>query len=279
MLRSVGAFCMLAACVSLFGSAQLTFEGQYADILFGNIDQAYVAPRAPKVIQLLDSTHAVLSGCDDGVTWWGNILANITNNGRTMYVDFSPKGGPSSVEANLTDGGHITWSGDNFWERTSYASSFQGDFTSVFRGAALPNFLGAEQSVSIDVAPLAGPNYYVTTATISSSAWAEGATATASIRYNVLTADFSAVGGSSGLLANLTKSGDVQWLDAENMWQRELCTASATVSSSSSDDKIFTQNIVLSVISFVVMVLGLVCGLGYLLYSNFRKPSEPLLVK
>jgi len=133
--------------------------------------------------------------------------------------------------------------------------------------------------VSIDVAPLAGPNYYVTTATISSSAWAEGATATASIRYNVLTADFSAVGGSSGLLANLTKSGDVQWLDAENMWQRELCTASATVSSSSSDDKIFTQNIVLSVISFVVMVLSLVCGLGYLLYSNFRKPSEPLLVK
>ena len=29
---------------------------------------------------------AVLSGCDDGVNWWGNILGNITDNGRTMYV-------------------------------------------------------------------------------------------------------------------------------------------------------------------------------------------------
>lgn len=270
--------CFMCIALSLFGTAQLTFEGQYADILFGSIDQAYVAARAPKVIQLLDSTHAVLSGCDDGVTWWGNILANITNNGRTMYVDFSPKGGPSSVEANLTVGGHITWSGDNFWERTSYASSFEGDFTSVFRGPSLPNFPAAEQSVSITVAPFAAPNYHTTTATISSPAWASGVTATGSIRYNVLTADFSAVGGPSDLLANLTKSGDVQWLDAENMWQRELCTATAAVSSDS-DDTIFTQNLVLSVISFVVMVLSIVGGVGYLLHTKFSKPSDPLLVK
>jgi hypothetical protein len=31
-------------------------------------------------------------------------------------VDFSPKGGPSNVNATLTQAGHITWTGDNFWE-------------------------------------------------------------------------------------------------------------------------------------------------------------------
>ena len=40
-----------------------TFAGQYADLLLGGIDQAYVAPRAQKVIQLINSHQAALSGC------------------------------------------------------------------------------------------------------------------------------------------------------------------------------------------------------------------------
>lgn len=214
--------CAIGATSLVLCSAKLTFEGQYADLLFGNIDQAYVAPRAQKVVQLLDSTHAILSGCDDGVTWWGNILGNITNHGRTMYVDFSPKGGPSSVQANLTSAGHITWSGNNFWERTSYAASFQGEYSSVFSGATLPNFEASFQSVAIEVAPLSAPDYTTTKASITSAAWPKGSIATGTINYNVLTADFSAVGGPSAVTANLTQSGDVQWLVAENMWQREL---------------------------------------------------------
>mmetsp|Transcript_119538 Transcript_119538/g.234966 ORF Transcript_119538/g.234966 Transcript_119538/m.234966 type:complete len:282 (+) Transcript_119538:83-928(+) len=257
---------------------QVTFEGQYADLLFGNIDQAYVAPRAQKVIQLLDSTHAVLSGCDDGVTWWGNILANITNDGRTMYVDFSPKGGPSSVQANLTTAGHITWSGNNFWERTSYWSSFEGDYTSVFSGSTLPNFPTTFQSVSIGVEPLIAPNYHTTTATISSPVWPAGVTVTGSISYNVLTADFSAVGGPSYVLANLTQSGDVQWLVAENMWQRDLCSASCDSDNEDSDDDlIFTQNISFSIVCFIVTVLAVSGSFLFCMYRMFSKPSNSLL--
>lgn len=258
-------------------TAQLSFEGQFADILFGNIDQAYVAPRAQKVIQLIDPTHAVLSGCDDGVTWWGNILANITNDGRTMYVDFSPKGGPSSVQANLTAGGHITWSGNNFWERTSYTSTFGGDYTSVFSGSSLPSFAASFQSVSIFVEPFNAPEYHTTTATISSPAWPANTVASGSIRYNVLTADFSAVGGPVGVLANLTQSGDVQWLEAENMWQRELCATCSYDSSDDSDDQIFTQEKVLSIVSFVLMILCLFCGLAYCVFRQLRKPTDKLL--
>lgn len=221
-MSMVYVLCLIGICSLVLSNAKLTFEGQYADLLFGSIDQSYVEPRAQKVIQLLDSTHAVLSGCDDGINWWGNILGNITNHGRTMYVDFSPKGGPSSVQANLTSSGHITWSGNNFWERTSYPASFQGDFTSVFSGDTLPNFPAAFQSVSIEVAPLAGPDYSSNTARISSKAWAAGKIATGTISYNVLTADFTAVGGPSGVKANLTQCGEVQWIVAENMWQREL---------------------------------------------------------
>jgi hypothetical protein len=266
------------AVVSTVSVSQQTFEGQYADLLFGHIDQAYVAPRARKVIQLLDSTHAVLSGCDDGVTWWGNILANITNDGKTMYVDFSPKGGPPSVQANLTVGGHITWSGNNFWERTSYRGSFEGDYTSVFAGPTLPNFPAAFQSVSVDVADFAAPNYVTTTATITSSAWGKGAVASGVVHYSTLTADFSAVGGPSGVVANLTQSGDIQWLDAENMWERELCVSSSDSATGDSDDRIFTQNKALSVVDFVVMLLAagaVLCGFAYCILS--RKKKEPLL--
>jgi hypothetical protein len=267
------------AVVSTVSVAQQTFEGQYADLLFGHIDQSYVAPRAQKVIQLLDSTHAVLSGCDDGVTWWGNILANITSDGKTMYVDFSPKGGPSSVQANLTVGGHITWSGNNFWERTSYLGSFKGDYTSVFAGPMLPNFPAAFQRVTVSVAGFTAPNYVTTTATIVSPTWGEGVAATGVVHYNTLTADFRAVGGPSGVVANLTQSGDIQWLNAENMWERELCVDPGDSITGDGDDNIFTQNKALSVIDFVAMLLAVsavFCGMVYYCL-HLRKKKESLL--
>eukprot|EP01032_Pedospumella_encystans_P030630 gene30630-34571_t len=229
-MRLIVAIGIIGWCIS---SAQPTFEGQYADLLFGHIDQAYVAPRAQKVIQLLDATHAVLSGCDDG-------------------------GGPSSVEANLTSSGHITWTGNNFWERTSYTASFAGDYTNVFSGQTLPNFPSTEQSVSISVAPFSAPNYHTTTATLTSAAWPTGTVATGYINFNMLIADFTAAGGPSNVMANLTQSGDIQWIQAENMWQRDLCAATYDSNSNDNDNRIFTQNIVLSVISFVVMLLSAV---------------------
>ena len=76
-------------------------------MLLGGIDQAYVAPRAQKVIQLLSPNVAVLSGCDDGISWWGNIYGNISESGTEMVVDFSPKGGPSDVLAYLTPAGTL----------------------------------------------------------------------------------------------------------------------------------------------------------------------------
>lgn len=274
-MRLIVAIGIIGWCIS---SAQPTFEGQYADLLFGHIDQAYVAPRAQKVIQLLNATHAVLSGCDDGVNWWGDILANITNNGRTMFVDFSPKGGPSSVEANLTSSGHITWTGNNFWERTSYTASFAGEYTNVFSGQTLPNFPSTEQSVSISVAPFSAPNYHTTTASLTSAAWPTGTVATGYINFNMLIADFTAVGGPNNVMANLTQSGDIQWIQAENMWQRDLCAATYDSNSNDNDDRIFTQNIVLSVISFVVMLLSAVGVVFYCVYIIVRKP-DPLLVQ
>jgi hypothetical protein len=211
-----------------------SFAGQFADLLLGQVDQAYVAPRARKVVQLLSATTAVLSGCDDGVTWWGDIFANISADGREMVVDFSPKGGPTDVVAQLTPSGHITWTGDNAWERISYENSFAGEYNSVFQGDTLPNFPDEFENVFISVSPSGTSDAAAANAIISAAAWGD-ATVSATIYFNQLIADFSSVGGSADVRANLTESGDMLWLDTENIWERSLCSGGAGASSSDSD--------------------------------------------
>lgn len=268
MLRFVALIYLFTICV-MKNEAAITFEGQYVDLLFGHINQSAVESRAQRVIQLIDQTHAVLSGTDDGKTWWGNILGYISNNGLTMHVDFSPKGGPSSVEANLTNDGQIIWTGNNVWERTSFAASFSGTYSSLISGPKLPKFRIQFQTVEIQVKPFSPPNYHTTVATITSSAWGPKVTVTGVIQFNVLNVNFESVGGPSNIRANLTSSGDIQWLEGENLWSRSLC--STTYSTSSNSSEIFTQGKVLSIISFVVMLICIMATLGYAAYAVIFK--------
>ena len=66
-----------------------------------------------------------------------------------------------------------------------------------------------------------GPDYTVANAKVFSSAWSDTGVH-ASIRFNQMTCDFTSVGGPANVIANLTLSGNVQWLQAENMWERQL---------------------------------------------------------
>jgi len=254
--------------VSLLASFQqyvrcLTFEGQFADLLFGHIQQSAVQSRAQRVIQFIDASRVVISGTDDGVTWWGDIMGNVTNNGLKMFVDFSPKGGPSSVEANLAPSGHILWTGNNAWERTSKYASFAGTFSNTFSGMKPPSFPTQFQSVQITLAPFTAPNYHTTKAIISVGS---GVAVSGIIQYNVLSANFDALGGSSSVIGNLTSSGDIVWPQSENLWARSLCDSTSS-SSSSQSLEVFTQNKTLSIISFTSMLFlifsCLFIGVGY----------------
>lgn len=249
-------------------SGDSSFSGQFADLLLGGVDQAYVAPRAQKVIQLITPRLAVLSGCDDGVSWWGNIYANVSEDGSSMVVDFSPKGGPSDVLAYLTPSGHITWTGDNAWERTSYESSFEGRYDSVFQGDTAPMFPDAFESISITATTPGPPDATVGAAAITAAGSAWGDTVVpATIHYNQLTADFSEVGGAAGVVANLTQSGDILWLDSENIWERSLCSGvpSSSSDSSGSDNEDISMGsgafagllVAVSVCSIVIGAIGL----------------------
>lgn len=239
-----------------------SFAGQYADLLLGNVDQAYVAPRAQKVIQLITKTQAVLSGCDDGTTWWGNIYGNISDDGLSLTVDFSPKGGPPDVLATLTPAGNIAWTGNNAWERTSYYSNFGGVYNSLFQGDVLPQFPGYYEEVTISAASPAPPDATVGFATITAPGSWGSSTVQATIKFNQMFADFSAVGGEAYTVANLTQSGDILWLDSENMWERSLCSSGESSSSSSSDDS-FKHDYVLW-----IGVFTCACGILYFIFGT-----------
>jgi hypothetical protein len=132
-----------------------------------------------------------------------------------MSIDFSPKGGPSDVDAYLTPSGDIRFTGDNYWERTSYVASFAGDFVSSFTGSFPPRFPTRYQSVHIEVSENG------VDATLSSPAWGR-MTALGTISFNQLNANLGTVGGERNTLANLTEAGNIQWLVDENMWERPL---------------------------------------------------------
>jgi hypothetical protein len=94
-------------------------------------------------------------------------------------------------------------------------------------------------TITIITSTPAPPDATIGTATLTSPAWVDSDSGSeivlyGDIHFNQMVVDFSAIGGGNAVTANLTQSGDMQWLDAENIWERSLCDASSTDSSSSS---------------------------------------------
>lgn len=227
---------------------------------------------------LIPAHHSYeLYSCDRG-----NIYANISEDGTVMTVDFSPKGGPPDAVAQLTPSGHITWTGNNAWERTSYENSFAGEFNSVFSGDALPQFSSDFERVHISVADLSPPDTTLISAVITApNVWGD-TSVPATIRFNQITVNFSVVGGLAGVQANLTESGDILWLESENIWERSLCSAGSTGDLSPSSDG-SDKDINLDALAFTgALLLVAVCSailavIGVCTYDSRRRKDDILM--
>ena len=123
ILPLLALFAMMSTTTTVTTSAILGAEQQQAVV--DNFSGDYADPNHPNCLRqvrvLATGTKALVSGTDgnpgcpingSGQNW--KLDAIISNEDNTISVDFSPKGGPSSLQGVKTTKG-ILWADNNLW--------------------------------------------------------------------------------------------------------------------------------------------------------------------